>query len=146
MDFFLFSVERTNLVGNVRLPAESFNSTLENFTSDAFKTLKTRIIEDLKNAFCSGISICDLDIIGFRKGSVIVDFLIAIATGTDPCVVISQMNNLPAMIGGITVSPGIFATGNLTLWFLNDKEWFCYYLLSLNAGFIVVVVTVVSIY
>ena len=101
------------------LPDRTFE--LENFT-----TLETQIIEDLKDVFCIGIPICDLYIIGFRQGSVIVDFLVAIATGADPCVVISQMNNLPATIGGINVLPGIFSTGKLALSFLDDKEWLCH--------------------
>ena len=123
-DFFFFLVPfDTWIYGNVILDL-TFESQLSDPTSTEFQSLKMEIGGPLQNLFCRSFPCCSVSINGFRHGSTIAEFLVAIARGAlSDCDItqrlISQMNSLPLTIGTIFVEPGRFSAGKLVCCFLT---------------------------
>ena len=82
--------------------------------------LEIRILIPLQNAICGSTPDCSVIINSFREGSVIIDYLIAIATGDASCEDRQALLNnlqagLPTIVGGINITPGSFSTGKSVL-------------------------------
>ena len=76
MRLFYFTVPPIYVFGNVVLDAN-----FQEEKKDDFKSLEAKIYNPLRSTFCDGTSDCVFSFTRFRQGSVIANFLVAIATG-----------------------------------------------------------------
>ena len=86
-----------------------------------------KIIDPLQKVYCDQSQCCSVTITGFRQGSVVAGFLVAIASGgLSNCDIsaklTSQMNSLPATIGGIPVSPGSLSASKSRFWYFSEEN------------------------
>ena len=107
--------------GNIVLD-QTFDPQLNNRTSPEYISLQMKIIDPLQKVYCDQSQCCSVTITGFRQGSVVAGFLVAIASGgLSNCDIsaklTSQMNSLPATIGGIPVSPGSLSASKSIFWY-----------------------------
>ena len=92
-----------------------FDPKLKDRTSQEFLDMQMKLTTPFKDLYCDPFGpCCDTTVSGFRQGSVIAGFLVAIASGElTSCDIAakltSQMDSLPATIGGISVTPGSLA-------------------------------------
>ena len=113
----------TYIQGNIVLD-QSFNPQLNNHSSPEYISLQKKIIAPLQNLYCDQSKCCSVTVTGFRQGSVVAGFLVAIASGgLSNCDIfaklISQMNSIPATIGGIPVSPGSLSASKSTFLYFS---------------------------
>ena len=119
INLLYFSVQDdTFLGGNVILDTD-FQPFHNDRNSQDYKNLQSDLEIGLRNTFCGENPDCIFSITSFRKGSVIANFLIAVASdGRSKCDIkdhlISSMSNIPTNINGIPISPGTFSTGKST--------------------------------
>ena len=94
---------------------QPFDPKLKDRTSQEFLDMQMKLTTPFKDLYCDPFGpCCDTTVSGFRQGSVIAGFLVAIASGElTSCDIAAklttQMGSLPATIGGISVTPGSLA-------------------------------------
>ena len=105
---------KTFVHGNVVLQGQ-FDDMLNDKKSDKYIEMKWNLENNLKSVFCDAVPNC-FSITSFREGSIIANFLVEVATGSQSgCEsvdrVASQMGNLPANINGVPLSAGNIVRG-----------------------------------
>ena len=105
--------------------------------------LENRILTPLQNAICGSTPDCSVLISSFSEGSVIINYLIAIATGDASCedrqtLLNNLQASLPTIVGGINITPGSFSTGKSVLIKTRPKKgnMFKYWQLVKNPHFL----------
>ena len=98
----------------------TFNVNLKNEGTAEYMALKNQILTPLQNAICGSTPDCSVLISSFSEGSVIINYLIAIATGDATCedrqtLLNNLQASLPTIVGGINITPGSFSTGKSVL-------------------------------
>ena len=88
-----------------------FNLDLDDTMTKKFKNLRAKITDILQGFLCGSLPGCFVIITSFRRGSIIVNFLISIAAGAmQDCGLIqqlaSQVNSLPATIDELKITSG----------------------------------------
>ena len=74
--------------------------------------LKVEFEGPLRSHFCRGSSTCSLTITSFSQGSVIVNFLVAVASGqATGCETLASLNSAMNSLAIPGISPGSFSSG-----------------------------------
>ena len=99
------------MVGNVRMDRE-FDPDLKSLKSSKSVQLKNECEDNLKNAFCGESLTCSFTITSFSQGSVIINFLVAVASGqATGCETLASLNSAMNSLAIPGISPGSFSSG-----------------------------------
>ena len=107
--FISVSLDR-QIAGSVRLDRD-FDPELNDPKSAKSIELKNEFTGPLKNAFCGSSTTCSFRITSFSEGSIIINFLLGLASGqASGCDALSNLNSL---INNVAAIPGI-SSGSLS--------------------------------